>query len=530
MMIGMMTQRASLLTTLLAILIVLAAFALAARASRAPFERLPHLEDEVAYLWQAKLFAGGNLSLPTPQPRRSYWQPFIVDHADQRFSKYPPGWPLLLAAGVLLGQPWIVNALLFALSTALTYRLGRELWHAEAGIIAALLTAISPMTILLAGSLMAHIAALWWGLLMTYALWRLTHQPHRRWAIIGGLALGMLFNTRPLTAVGLFAPFVIGGIAYGVRGVWPLISNRQSWAYLLRIVQAGPMARRIIWSGFRLAWNSQQWKISLATLLLITAAAAALLTPLHNVAATGDPFDNLYTYVWEYDRVGFGPGYGRYDHTLVAGLDNAGEDLDLWTRDLFGWGPGVGLSWVLLPVGLWMARRSRWAWLLIAQFGGLVIGHLAYWIGAQAYSARYYSEAVPQVALISAAGIVWLIQQFGRRLVYPVVAVLILVSLIAYTPPRLAELWRYNDIGGDDLTALDALRDGRPALIIVRGEGARSWRDWGAYMALTSPYLDSDVVAAREHGWDGELESILERFPDRQILELPVDGPLRPLE
>ena len=113
------------------------------------FERLPHLEDEMAYLYQARVFAGGNIVIDSPQPANAYWQPFVVDYSQtgKRFSKYTPGWSALLAIGVLPGYEHIINAFLATLTVALVYRLGREIFNPDAGIIAALLTAFSPACI-----------------------------------------------------------------------------------------------------------------------------------------------------------------------------------------------------------------------------------------------------------------------------------------------------------------------------------------------------------------------------------------------
>jgi hypothetical protein len=71
--------------------LALLAFGLSAVLSNTVFERLPHLEDEVAYLFQARTLAGGQLVVETPQPRLAYWQPFIVDYEGNRFGKYLPG-------------------------------------------------------------------------------------------------------------------------------------------------------------------------------------------------------------------------------------------------------------------------------------------------------------------------------------------------------------------------------------------------------------------------------------------------------
>ena len=42
------------------------------------FERLPHLEDEWAYLWQAKLAAHGQVAIESPPNARSVFIPFVL--------------------------------------------------------------------------------------------------------------------------------------------------------------------------------------------------------------------------------------------------------------------------------------------------------------------------------------------------------------------------------------------------------------------------------------------------------------------
>ena len=112
--------------TIILILCILA-FATTAAVAYFAFERLPHLEDEVAYLFQARTMALGRLTVPSPEPKQAFWTPFVLDHQGQRFGKYPPGWPSILAAGVLAGLPWLVNPLLAALSLYLIYRLGKTI-------------------------------------------------------------------------------------------------------------------------------------------------------------------------------------------------------------------------------------------------------------------------------------------------------------------------------------------------------------------------------------------------------------------
>ena len=90
------------------------------------YENLAHLEDEMAYVWQAQVIARGHLTVPSPSYPDSFLWPFIVDHNGQRFGKYPPGWPAALALGVRLGVRDLVNPLLAGLGIWLIYRLGKR--------------------------------------------------------------------------------------------------------------------------------------------------------------------------------------------------------------------------------------------------------------------------------------------------------------------------------------------------------------------------------------------------------------------
>ena len=73
-------------------------------------ERLPHVQDSVAYLFQAKLFASGRLWAPLPDNVIFFRHEFVVEHAGKWFSKHPPGHSALLAIGQLLNAPWIVKS------------------------------------------------------------------------------------------------------------------------------------------------------------------------------------------------------------------------------------------------------------------------------------------------------------------------------------------------------------------------------------------------------------------------------------
>ncbi|GAB5492212.1 MAG: hypothetical protein Phog2KO_24270 [Phototrophicaceae bacterium] len=315
------------------------------------FENMPHLEDELAYLYQARIFAGGQVVIDSPQPTSAYWQPFVVDSPEtgNRFGKYTPGWSAILAIGVLLGQEWVINAFLASLTVALVYRFGREVFNADVGVIAALLTAFSPAALLLNASLMSHTSGLFFTLLFMYAYWSIEKGKNTHtWGIVAGMSLGILAATRPLTTLGIGLPFIAWSI---VRLILAFFDKQGSDSILARI---NPILTPLI-------------GLSLVTLIIASSI------PAFSFAATGDPQQNLYELVWDYDRIGFGEGHGRNRHRLEKALNHARFDLSLTAVDLFGWQfepvneemilhfqneadfyPAKGYSFYLLPLGLFL--------------------------------------------------------------------------------------------------------------------------------------------------------------------------------
>src|SRR5579871_3766105 len=392
------------------------AFSAAIVVNKDFFERLPHLEDEFAYLYQAKIFAGGHAYVVRNEPVKVFWQPFVIqpetspDGILKRFSKYTPGWPLLLTLGVLLGSPWFINAALGMLCVVIVYRLGREIFDETVGVVSALLLAISPMALLLNATLMSHVPAMFMAEVFVYGYWRLNRHGKRRyaWAALSGLALGWMAMTRPLSAAAIAAPVILHAVS------------------------------RLIDAGFNKQFPIKFWP-ALKPLVLLTVVGLIAISPwqIFNYIWTGNPLQNTYTLLWSYDLVGFGPDHGLMagGHTLEYGWRNARADMEWYLRDLFGWsmspqinkyitdnlgwGAGVGLSWLVILAGLIYGRKHEWIWLFFELFVAIVIAQMTYWIGSvvygtAAYSLRYWYEATFGMCLVAGYGIVYLVRVLRR--------------------------------------------------------------------------------------------------------------------
>ena len=524
----------------------------AALVAHTIFENVPHLEDELAYVWQARLLADGALTIPSPPHEKSFLVPFVVDHNGQRFGKYPPGWPLVLSIGVALGVRHLVNPILAGLAIWLTYLLGKRVFGEITGLLAAALTVTSPFFLINSGSLLSHplglVLSAGFALLWLYAFGD-SNAP-RRWQYSAGAAiiLGFLILARPFTALGVALPFALHGLYLFFFGSFTPSQRRKTRLHLL---------------GFG----------------LLTIALASLHF-LWQYRVTGDPFLNPYTLWWEYDRVGFGPGIGVTDdgHSLHIARINTRSSLKAGWRDLFGWGT---ISWLFLPFGILASLRNLKGLLIGAVFPGLVFIHIFYWIGSELFGPRYYYEGLFSLTLFTALGAAWLsdwktgphplntgqgppddnstLQREGdgglldrlyrrlspaykrflgqpailkqnadlhqvRRFLVPLSLVLLVsYNMLYFLPGRLWEMHDLYTISRSDLEPFltQEAQKLTPALVIVHSD---RWMSYGALIELEDPRLTTPFIFAWSRGPAAD-EALAADFPDRNVYHYYVEEP-----
>jgi 4-amino-4-deoxy-L-arabinose transferase-like glycosyltransferase len=493
----------------LALVLCFGVILVAALVGSTIFENVPHLEDEFAYLWQARVMAEGKISLATPSFPKSFLVPFVVDYQGLRFGKYPPGWPAILSLGVRAGLTAWVNPLLAGLAVWLTYRLGKRTLGEKTGFLGAGLVASSPLFLIQAGSLLSHI----WSLVLTLAfiyLWLISSEKEDNKGgvlptVTAGVSLGLLVSTRPLTALAVAFPFFISGI-------FQLIT--------------GP------------AWKRKRVLLIGGIVLILS-----LLYPIWQWSVTGSYSTNPYTLWWEYDKFGFGEGFGVTEtgHSLLQGWRNTRHSLRAAASDMFGW---PGISWIFLPFGLWAARKTRLLPFAAGISISLVVLYLGYWVGSWLLGSRYYFEALPGLALLSAAGVGWLagwdssqrmvirkdLSRVPVRLLLTSIGLSLLIfgNLYYYLPTRLGSLRGLYGIERSDLEPFETavVEEYQPALVIVDSE---QWMPYGSLLVLESPRLDSGLIFAWSMGirtdqrlaeYYRDTRNILYYYPDQYPLRL----------
>lgn len=200
--------------------------------------------DDVIYRLQAHWMWEPNLGWTVPEALRDSFlmRKLAVGPSGQYFGQYPPGWPAVLAVFERLGAPWLAMPLLAALSAVGTFRLGRLLYTARVGLVAACLLLLNGWWIIQHGTWMSHALTLPCALFT--AIWLIEAESGRgvardlRW-LGAGFLIALLAAARPLDGAALALTF----------GLWMLLRGRMRGADIARCLVVSAVGAAPVTAG-----------------------------------------------------------------------------------------------------------------------------------------------------------------------------------------------------------------------------------------------------------------------------------------
>jgi 4-amino-4-deoxy-L-arabinose transferase-like glycosyltransferase len=457
---------------------------LAASLSFYSYGAHPHVSDEVSYLYQARYFKAGMLSMPAP-PVPAAFNVNLMNYEDARwYSIFPPGWPLVLMIGVWAGVPWLVNPVLAGINVLGISILLRELYDRRTARIVVVLLCCSPWFVFMGMNLMSHTFTLTGGLAAALALVWARKTGKSSWALASGLAVGLVSLIRPLD--GFIVAVLLGLWAIGVGGK------------RLKV-------------------------LSVAALVLGTIIVGAGVLP-YNKHLTGkltqSPVNPYFDkYYWPNSNAfGFGPergpgnwrhidpnpGHGPLDAIINANLNTTSINFEL-----FGWSIGSLLIGTLLIFSL-AVRGSDW--LMLALIAAVFVAHFFYWFsGGPDFGARYWFLMLVPCMALTARGIQLLerkLEPTSGTLVMTAVLLLCASTLINYFPWRAVDKY-HNYLGlRPDIRYLAKTYNFGKSLVLIEGDSRPDYASAAVYNPLD---LQADAPI---YAWDKnpEVRSELLKF------------------
>lgn len=345
--------------------VMLLASGLSALFALVTFKGGASTSDELAQLWHARILLTGRWFLPRDANPEFFGLDTVVD-ADRWYSQFPIGGPLLLALGTLLGAPWIVNTLLCGLAAVAMYLFARRAFNESVGRTVALVFAVAPSIVIMAGTMMNHVPALFCAVCILALLveWDANHSLARSLLCAAGIGvcLGFMASVRPLDA--LVMVIVVA-------------------TFQLVVFAKNP--RRL-----------REWTVQGVAGLV---GAAPML--LANAATTRNPLRFAYDVQWgSGHNLGFHPDpYGR-PFTVAMGFDHIVTYVGELNMFVTAW-PMPVMAMVIVSLCC-IRRASRWDVLLLSLFFAQLLAHGAYWGSGEFLGPRFLFTCLPTIIVLIA--------------------------------------------------------------------------------------------------------------------------------
>ena len=454
------------------------------------FDGVPGFIDSCIYMFQARLFAHGMLSAPIP-PEPQFFGAAHTILSDKWYTMYPPGYPTILALGVLFRISWLVNPLLGALTVVCIYLLAKELYGDDTAKLSAVLACTSSFFLFMSSEFASHTSTLFFVTLAFLSfVWIVKKKRPLLSALVCGTCIGIALLCRPYTTAWICVPMGIAAI---------VIRKELSFRHIL--------------IGF----------------IPIIVACIAFLA--YNNATTGNPL--LFGYIALHGKKHY-PGFHKalwssQFHTITHGVKYVFGYLNALSYYLFEW-PMSSLFFACFFLAY--GKKKFWEWLLVGWIAALLVGHFFYFFNKLDFGPRFVYESLPALILLTSRGVA-LSTQFitarwktlsdvqARNVLCLMLMGLFLFAFLFNMPATVKSYQNY----GKDVTIQKYLdeNDVSQALVFVK-EGRAYW----VHYPFNAPFAKPHIYAKHR---GSENKKLAERFPgyryfiadEKEVVEVSID-------
>jgi hypothetical protein len=467
----------------------------------------PQVHDEFSYILAADTFAHGRLTNPT-HPLWVHFESFHIIQQPTYASKYPPAQGLTLAAAQVLGGHaivgvWISTALACAAICWMLLAWLPSWWAVLGGVLAAL----HPIILLYWGqSYWGGTVAVIGGALVFGALRRIMRRPNMRDALLMGVGLAVLANSRPYEGLLISLPVAVLLLTWmvGKNGPAAQVSITRIVLPIIGVLTltGGAMAFynwRVTGDALRMPYQVYQATYAVAPLFLWQSPRPE---PIYHHKVMRDFYTGweLQSYIEKRSAPHLWMFY-RWSHTRLRSLP----------YPLVVSVPLVLLAWIL---------RDRWS-----RFALLTCAVLA--AGLVVESSFFMHYAAPMTALVFVLVLQalrqlrlwrWCHGQTGRLIVWTVLMICF-TSFAAAFALQLRSVWSAETPDRARILAQLQGTDGRHLVIVRYGPRHFPNEEW--------VYNGADIDGAKVV-WAREMDSaqnrkLLEYFKDRHVWLVEVD-------
>jgi hypothetical protein len=466
----------------------------------------PRWNDEFSYLLAGDTFANGRLTNPT-HPMWIHFETFHIIQHPTYMSMYPPAQGLVLAAGQILGHPWIGQLLITAvMCSAFCWMLQAWVppqWALLGAILAALRLGILSYWI---NTYWCASVAAFGGALVLGAWPRLRRNMHARQGLVLALGLVLVANSRPYEGFVFSIPVAIAIVAWFIARPFQIRKAIPALVGGLVVLAAGAAATahyydRLTGSPWLMSYQVNRSQYSAAPYFIWEKMRAE---PVYHHAVLRDYYRDE---AHEFER----------NLTLSGYLQRGTQKFLEWWK--FYLGPLLTVPLLVLP---WIIRQRKMR-LPLAICAAMIAA-----FAVQTWTLpHYFSPATGALYILLTQG---LRHMYARRgilkdaaLAIPILACAMIVIRVmaAATHTQIEPAWPRGNL--DRAALLDQLRamPGEQLVIVRYGPDHDVNREW----VWNRASIDSaKVIWARDMG-DAQNQELLEYFKSRRVWRLDADDP-----